>query len=186
MSLVGAMRKAIARRQVAKDAASNDWGVAEKAIKAIPATLDRASALRILLPLSRGGGTRLAGRLQDLPATPTYEMSAGVHLRAAITALGQIADPAASQRLLEIIGELPAYDSAALQALGSPSHAAAADRLAEMSEKWPVEMRWQVSKALWNMGTEHAFALYMKIQRSTGAARSEQVMRDAWTSHWKQ
>jgi hypothetical protein len=183
--MIGAIRKILARRKVVRDATSSDWGLAEKAIKAIPSTLDRSSALGILLPLSRGQGSRLAGRLDDLPATPTYEMSAGVHLRSAIVALGQIADPAASQRLLEIVSELPAYASAALQALGSPSHATAADQLAAMAENWPLEAKWKASRALWNMGTEHAFALYMKIEKAAGTARSEQVMRDAWTSHWK-
>jgi hypothetical protein len=183
--MIGAIRKAIARRKVARDATSNDWGLAEKAIKAIPTTLDPLTALGILLPLSRGQGSRLAGRLEDLPATPTYEMSASVHLRSSILALGQIADETASQRLLEIVSELPAYASTALQALGSPCHAGAADQLAAASENWPLEMRWKASKALWNMGTEHAFALYMKIEKSAGTARSDQVMRDAWTSFWK-
>lgn len=185
MGVLNSIRASMALRRLSRDAASSDWRVAENAIKKIPSALDQASALAILIPLSCGSGSRLAGRLQDLPATPSYEFSANVHLRSAIAALGDIADPAASNRLLEIIQELPNYAKAAIEALGSPAHAAVADRLADISEGWPNEMRWKVAKALWRMQSEHAFALYVKIQNATGSPFSEETMRSAWVSHWE-
>lgn len=183
MGVFESIRTSMGRRRLTKDAASSDWSVAERAIKRIPGLLDTESALGILIAASRGSGSRLAGRIDNLPATPSFEFSANLHIRSAIAALGQIAHPAASSRLLEIIHELPNYTKAAIEALGSPAHAAAADRLAEISDSWPNEMRWRVAEALWRMQSEHAFALYVKIEKATGTPFSEDTMRRAWVSH---
>jgi hypothetical protein len=83
--------------------------------------------------------------------------------------------------LFEIVSDLPNLRDAAIEALGSRHHTAAADRLAAVSENWPVELRWKAAKALWNMESEYAFQLYMKIQKATGSPMSEATMRAAWS-----
>jgi hypothetical protein len=186
MSFFKSLTGAMTRRKLVRDAASSDWSVAERAIKALPTAVDAETALSVLLPLSRGEGSRSATRLHDLAVTPSIEFAAGLHLRSGIAALSQIEHPKATDRLFEIIQDLPNCAEAAVQALGSRHHAAAADRLAAISEKWPNEKRWKAAKALWLMETEHAFQHYVRIQKATGAAFSDETMRKAWTSRMQE
>jgi hypothetical protein len=174
MGLFDFLRQGSLRRKLIKQSRSLDWGVAESAIRRIPGVLESEAALRILLPLSRGEGGRLANSLRELPATPTCEFTANVHISSAIEALGKIKDPRASARLLEILSDLP-HDSPfnfpyrAFDALGSPNHRGAALRLAALASNWSPEMRRRASSALWRMQTEEAFEAYMsKFRWRTG------------------
>ena len=141
---------------------------------------DQEAALQVLLPLSRGKGSRLVNPLRELPASLTYELSAGVHLSGAIGALGKLWDVRASSRLAEIATELPNFASCSFRALGSPLHARFAPQLATLAERWPRELRDMTCDALWHMETEEAFEAYIKIRLKDGWPFSEETMRKSW------
>ncbi len=182
MGLIKYLKNRSMRSKIIRQSQSLDWGVAESAIRRIPEALGVAEALEILLPLSRGKGSHLANPLRELPATLTYEFSANVHLSTAIAALGKIKDMRASERLVEIVHELPNFASQAMDALGSPMHAAFAPGLAALAADWPRELRSRAAGALWRMETEEALEAYIKIQLQDGSAFSEEVMRKAWAA----
>ena len=179
MGFINYIKQVRAQRKVIAESKSPDWNVAENAIRRIPEVLDPEAALAILLPLSRGQGSRLANPLTELPPTPTYEMLSQVHLSSAIAALGRMKDARASARLAEIITQLPNFAARAFDALGSPCHAAFASQLAGLAARWPRELRSKASSALWHMGTEEAMEAYVKIQLEDGSPFSEETLRKA-------
>jgi hypothetical protein len=186
MGLFSYIRDSRIRSKVIKQSQSLDWGVAESAIRRIPEVLGLEEALQVLLPLSRGEGSRLANPLRELPATPTYEFSAGVHLGSAIAALGKLKDPRSSVRLVEIVNELPNFASRAMDALGSPFHAAFALQLAALAAKWPRELRSRAAGALWRMESEEALEAYIRIELEDNSLFSEEVMRKAWATRMEE
>jgi hypothetical protein len=169
-------------RQLIAAVSSADWAVAESAIKRIPEVLDIETALSLLLPLSRGEGKRMVDPLQELPPTPTYQFTTGVHLGAAIEALGRMPDARATARLLALISELPNFASQALDALGSPRHACAALQLEKLAADTTGRLRHSLKNAVWHMGTEEALEAYIRIDKADGSAFSEETTRKAWAS----
>lgn len=182
MGLIKYLKERHMRNRTIGESQSLDWGVAESAIRRIPDVLGVEEALEILIPLSSGKGSHLANPLRDLPATLTYEFSANVHLSSAIAALGKVKDLRASERLVEIVHELPNFASQAMDALGSPIHAAFASRLAAVAANWPHELRYKAAGALYRMETEEALDAYIKIQLEDGSPFSEEVMRKGWAA----
>ncbi|HET6418507.1 MAG TPA: hypothetical protein VFG19_00025 [Geobacteraceae bacterium] len=186
MGLIKYLKDRRMRSRTISESQSLDWGVAESAIRRIPDVLSAEESLEILIPLSRGKGSHLANPLNELPATLTFEFSANVHLSSTIAALGKLKDMRASERLVEIVHELPNFASQALNALGSPMHAAFASRLAAMAANWSHELRYKAAGALWRMETEEALEAYLKIQLEDGSPFSEEVMRKGWTSRMEE
>jgi hypothetical protein len=107
------------------EARSLDWGKAEAAIQKLPQYAADPQAVDVLLELSRPD----YHQLRELPVTPTFEFSAGVHLSSTIKALGEIGQQRASDRLIDIATSLGNYADKAVDALGNPRNHAAVDRM---------------------------------------------------------
>jgi hypothetical protein len=172
-------QKRIARKLVA-DVRSSDWGVAEDAIARVPDVLDTDTALSLLVPLSRGAGSRLVNPLRELPPTPTYQFSAGVHLGSAIKALGRVADPRATAALLAVLTELPNFVPHAIDALGAPAHAAAVGELERRYPRVDRSFGQRLRNAFWHMGSDEALEACLRIDKAHGSPFSEETIRRAW------
>lgn len=111
--------------RILAEARSLDWGKAEAAIQKLPQYAADPQAVDVLLELSRPD----YHQLRELPVTPTFEFSAGVHLSSTIKALGQIGQQRTIDRLIDIATSLGNYAQKAVDALGNPRNHAAVDRM---------------------------------------------------------